>query len=90
MFLVFQLQGSGILIPWWGSEPTSPALEGEVLTSGLPGKSLFYSFKKSFISLLLAKMIPAYREVFKHCRNTSGRMWKYPRILPSKNNHDDY
>ena len=30
---------SGILVPWPGIEPTSPALEGEFLTTGPPGKS---------------------------------------------------
>ena len=34
-----------ILIPLPGTEPTCPALEGEVLTTGLPGKSLFLLFK---------------------------------------------
>ena len=29
----------GILVPWPGIKPTSPALEGEVLTIGPPGKS---------------------------------------------------
>ena len=32
----------GILAPWSGVEPTSPALEGEFLTTGPPGKSLIY------------------------------------------------
>ena len=30
---------SGILIPQWGTEPVSPALEGGLLTTGPPGKS---------------------------------------------------
>ena len=30
----------GILVPWPGIEPTSPALEGRFLTTGPPGKSL--------------------------------------------------
>ena len=30
----------GILVPWPGIEPTSPALEGGFLTTGPPGKSL--------------------------------------------------
>ena len=33
-------EARGILAPWSGIEPASPALEGEVLTTGLPGKSL--------------------------------------------------
>ena len=30
----------GFLIPWLGIEPVSPALQGGLLTTGLPGKSL--------------------------------------------------
>ena len=37
--LVFGHKACGILTPWPGIEPTPPALEGEVLTTGLPGKS---------------------------------------------------
>ena len=29
----------GILVPWPGIEPASPALQGRFLTIGLPGKS---------------------------------------------------
>ena len=40
---------SGILVPRPGIEPEPPALEGEVLTTGQPGKSLLIRFlKKSF------------------------------------------
>ena len=41
-----------ILAPQPGIEPTLPALEGEVLTTGPPGKSLPFSL--SFIYLFLA------------------------------------
>ena len=34
----------GILTPQLGIKPTPPALEGEVLTNRLPGKSLFLIF----------------------------------------------
>ena len=34
------LQACGILVPWPGIEPAPSALEGEVLTTGPPGKSL--------------------------------------------------
>ena len=34
----------GILAPRPGIEPTPPALEGEVLTTGLPGKSHLHNF----------------------------------------------
>ena len=32
-------QSTEILAPWPGVRPTPPALEGEVLATGLPGKS---------------------------------------------------
>ena len=41
--LVFGLKTCGILAPKPGTEPTASALEGEVLTTGLPGKSLINS-----------------------------------------------
>ena len=37
--LVFGREAYGILVPWPGIEPAPRALEGEVLTTGLPGKS---------------------------------------------------
>ena len=40
MFWFFGRKAGGILTPRLGIEPTPPALEGEVLTTGLPGKSL--------------------------------------------------
>ena len=41
MFWCFGREACGILVPWPGIEPTPPALEGEVLTTGLPGKCLY-------------------------------------------------
>ena len=35
----------GILVHWPGIKPTSPALQGEFLTTGPPGKSLKHNFK---------------------------------------------
>ena len=40
MFCFFGQEACGILAIWPGTEPSSPALEGEVLTTGPPGKSL--------------------------------------------------
>ena len=40
MFWFFGCEACGILAPWPGIEPAPPTLEGEVLTTGLPGKSL--------------------------------------------------
>ena len=39
-FLVLGHLVCGILAPWPGIEPAPPAVEGEVLTTGLPGKSI--------------------------------------------------
>ena len=38
MFWFFDHKACGILAPWPGIEPALPALEGEVLTTGPPGK----------------------------------------------------
>ena len=52
MFWFFGRKACGILAPQPGIEPTPPALEGEVLTTGPPGKSpptefkLFWKTKK--------------------------------------------
>ena len=47
MFLVFGHQACGILAPQLGIKPAPPALEGKVLTTGLPGKSPQYNpFKR--------------------------------------------
>ena len=42
MFWFFGREACGILAPWPGFEPTPPALEGEVLTTGLTGKSQLF------------------------------------------------
>ena len=39
-FWIFGHEACGILAPRPGIEPAPPALEGEVLTTGPPGKSL--------------------------------------------------
>ena len=39
-FWIFGHEACGILVSWPGIEPTPPASEGEVLTTGPPGKSL--------------------------------------------------
>ena len=46
MFWFFGREVCGILVPQPGIEPTAPALEGEVLTTGQPGKSLWEGFLK--------------------------------------------
>ena len=40
-FGFFGCKVCGILIPWPGTEPSPSALEGDVLTTGLPGKTPF-------------------------------------------------
>ena len=44
MFWFFGHEACGILAPRLGIEPTLPALEGEISTTGPPGKSLTISF----------------------------------------------
>ena len=43
MFWFFGREACGILAPGPGIKPAPPALEGEVLTTGPPGKSLCVS-----------------------------------------------
>ena len=47
MFGVFGQEACGNLAPWPGIEPIHPALEDEVLTTGLPGRSLKVTFFQS-------------------------------------------
>ena len=42
MFRFFGRETCGILAPQPGIEPATPALEGKVVTTGLPGKSWEY------------------------------------------------
>ena len=44
MFWFFGLKAYGILGSWPGIEPAPPALEGEILTTGPPGKSQYLFF----------------------------------------------
>ena len=43
------LKARGILAPWPGLEPTAPALEGGVLTTGPPGRPLPTYFKQHVV-----------------------------------------
>ena len=52
--LVFDHEAYEILAPWPGIEPTPPSLEGEVLTTGPPGKTQVFSLLRERL------------EVFKH------------------------
>ena len=44
MFWCFGHGPKEILGPWPGFEPMPPALEGDILTTGLPGSTLRYLF----------------------------------------------
>ena len=46
MFWFFGQEACGILAPWPGFKPAPPALEGKVLTTGLPGKSPSSRFER--------------------------------------------
>ena len=48
MFWCFGREACGTLAAWPGIKPTLPALEDEVLTTGLPGKSPASAFWKAF------------------------------------------
>ena len=52
MFWFFGCEVCGILVAWPGLEPTPPALEGKVLTTGPPGKSLWFLLCFFLTSLL--------------------------------------
>ena len=51
-------EACGILVPWPGIEPTSPALEGGFLTTGPSGKSLPFNFVLILSSLLPFLSLP--------------------------------
>ena len=48
-FFFFGQEACGILAPQPGIETTPPVLEGEVLATGPPGKSLCLSFVRTFV-----------------------------------------
>ena len=49
MFGFFGHEACGILAPWPGIEPAPPALESEVLTTGLPGIPYHYYLWSRFL-----------------------------------------
>ena len=60
MFWFFGRETCEILAPWPGIKPSPPALEGEVLTTGPPGKSPLFLKKcwmSNFFSSLLLKLL---------------------------------
>ena len=48
-FWIFGREACGILTPQPGIKPAPPALEGRVLTTGPPGKSLLCNFNTDYI-----------------------------------------
>ena len=58
MFWYFGLCECGILVPWPGIKRTPPALEGEVLTTRLPGKFPWIWFLRCHFPLWLSKWHP--------------------------------
>ena len=64
MFWFFDCMACGIIAPQPGIEPSSPALEGKVLTTGPPGKSLNDLFKYSLsirkvVKILVVSSLPS-------------------------------
>ena len=57
MFCFFVPKACGIPVPWPGIEPTPPALEGKVLTTGPPGKSPASPFSDDTCLLTLRRWI---------------------------------
>ena len=53
MFWFFGREACGILAPQPGIEPAPPVLEGEVLTTGPPGKSLVLDFHSHMYSFCM-------------------------------------
>ena len=55
LLLLYALDFGGkacaIVAPWPGMEPTSPALEGKVLTTEPPGKSHHFFFELGIIKI---------------------------------------
>ena len=54
MFWIFSHEACGIFTPWPGIEPAPPALEGEILTTGPPGKS-----PRTMVFVVLVSLTPS-------------------------------
>ena len=50
--LGFWPRGMWDITPQPGIEPTPPALEGKVSTTGLPGKSFIYFYRGNYIAII--------------------------------------
>ena len=60
----------GILVLWGGIKLVPPALEGEGLTTGPPGKSFFPLWSETSLSILFGPFTPSYPHCMKTCRWT--------------------
>lgn len=69
------LQGCGVLIPQPGIEPHSPALRGEFLTAGPPGKSQEFTFHIWYFTHLALFSLKKWR--------SSYSIWKLKLITSS-------
>lgn len=67
MFCYFALEECVILAPRQGIELVTPALEGEILTTGLQGSSQEKSFKFQFYVLLSQNILHYF---FSSCENS--------------------
>ena len=74
MVLFFGPKTCGMLTPQLGIEPPTPALEGEVLTTGLPGKSPKLYALESRHALVLKPQCPA------HGRHSRNVCWMNARL----------
>ena len=71
LFFVFDHEVCGNLTPQTEIKPKPPALEGEVLITGLPGKSLFF-FKCTLLIDVSCYMTPPHTRKRKTCHFTHG------------------
>ena len=62
MFWFFYCESCGILVPWPVTEPASPALQGEVLTIGQPGKTQTIDLYKEDLQVI--------KEILNHVGHT--------------------
>ena len=77
MFRFFGHKACGILAPWPGIEPALPALEGEVLTAGLPGKSLVVNLVGKFSVFFLVGTLWGGLRLQWDKERLERKKWKY-------------
>ena len=70
MFWFFGCEACGILVPGPGIKPVPPALQGEVLTTGLPGKSQYMPFKSKLYFYSSFKFAAKFSRRYRDIPNT--------------------